>query len=571
MAQLLSTSQAETERSRARKSHGVHYTPPDLAAFVARRAIPELAGQRGCVVLDPACGDGELLSAVAVEAAKAGLPAPHLVGIDRDEEAIAAARTRLGDVAIASSALHCEDFLAETHQADRLPAKIDLVISNPPYVRTQTLGAARAQALSRRFGLRGRVDLYHAFVAGMTAKLGDGGVLALLCSNRFLSTKGGQSLRSLLDRHYEIVELWDLGDSKLFDAAVLPAVLVARRRRDGGPEGKSSYVRVYEEEGDGEKAKGVASVLAALEGGNEGVVRVGRRSFVIERGELLKPSSEQPWRLSSPSRTRWLRAVRKRAATRFGDLGPIRVGIKTTADKVFIRASWDDLPPQMRPEDALLHPLLTHRVAVRWRARDSVDGARTVLYTHESVKGSRRPVDLAGFPRAAAYLEQHRKRLEGRAYVRNAGRAWYEIWVPQQPDDWAAPKLVWPDISEAPRFFLDESGAIVNGDCYWLSCGDVPAGQLALAMAVANSSFALRYYDLCCGNRLYAGRRRFITQYLEELPLPDATSTATADIAAMVEELRGVDVDVETKAATEARLDAAVHELFGLKESLGQT
>ncbi len=159
-------------------------------------------------------------------------------------------------------------------------------------------------------------------------------------------------------------------------------------------------------------------------------------------------------------------------------------------------------------------------------------------------------------------------RLEGREYVRKAGRAWYEIWVPQQPDAWAAPKLVWPDISDRPRFFLDRSGSIVNGDCYWLSCGNQSEAEVTLALAVANSSFALQYYDLCCGNRLYAGRRRFITQYLEELPMPDASSAAMRDVAEMVKQMRqqGPAANPEVVAAVESALDVAVFELFGLKE-----
>jgi adenine-specific DNA-methyltransferase len=573
MAKLLPALEAEDatfERSETRKRHGIHYTPPNLAKFVARRALPQLAKREAPLVLDPACGDGELLLAVAVEAAAAGLPAPHLVGIDRDEEAIGTARRRLADAPAASVALRCEDFLEiATEGAGLPPREFDLVVSNPPYVRTQVLGAARAQALTRRFDLTGRIDLYHAFAVAMTAELGKNGVLALLCSNRFISTKGGNSLRSLLEQRYEIAELWDLGDSKLFSAAVLPALLVARHTK-GGDGGDGAYVRVYEDAAGAEVAPEAASLLDALEGGTQGPVQVGKRRFVIERGGLLKPKSGRPWRLASPGTSRWLDTVRKHSAGRFGDLGPIRVGIKTTADKVFIRTSWDELPHEMRPEDTLLRPLLTHRVASRWRAREDARSARTVLYTHQVAEGKRRAISLEDYPRAAAYLERHRDQLEARAYVRRAGRAWYEIWVPQQPDAWAAPKLVWPDISEEPRFFLDDSGSIVNGDCYWLSCGEVSPRELSLAVAVANSSFAVQHYDLCCGNRLYAGRRRFITQYVEELPLPPASSADLDDIAAMVGQLQAEDVCAETKATLESTLDAAIRELFGLKEPSGQ-
>jgi adenine-specific DNA-methyltransferase len=563
----LDESQAPTvRRHSSRKADGIHYTPTELAAFVARRALSELDGGK-MVVLDPACGDGELLLALAVEAAALGLPQPHLVGVDTDAEAIRAAADRLGDAPAASIVLRTGDFLATgMDEAGELPESYDLVISNPPYVRTQVLGAARAQALGKQFGLTGRVDLYHAFVAGMTSKLSEGGVLGLLCSNRFLTTKGGQSLRSLLLRHYDIAELWDLGDTKLFEAAVLPAVVVARRT--AMPTSRTgSFVRVYEEEAADGEASAEESLLAALEGDTEGLVEVAGRRFEVERGELVDPSAERPWRLTSASGAQWMEVVQKRSAGRFGDLGPIRVGIKTTADSVFIRAGWDDLPAEMRPEGELVHPLLTYRLAARWRADETAKGARFVLYPHEMRDGRKRAVDLGCFPRAAAYLELHRERLEGREYVRKAGRAWYEIWVPQQPDAWAPPKLVWPDISDRPKFFLDGSGAIVNGDCYWLSCKGLSEDEAALALAVANSSFALRYYDLCCGNRLYAGRRRFITQYLEELPMPEVPSTALREVADMVSQLRRpTGLDPESRSVTEAALDAAVSELFGLRE-----
>lgn len=552
----------------SQKANGVHYTPTELAAFVARRALSELDGGE-MVVLDPACGDGELLLALAVEAAALGLPRPHLVGVDTDAEAIRAATDRLSGAPAASIVLHTGDFLAlGMNEASELPDSYDVVISNPPYVRTQVLGAARAQALGKQFGLSGRVDLYHAFVAGMTLKLSEGGVLGLLCSNRFLTTKGGQSLRSLLLRHYDIAELWDLGDTKLFEAAVLPAVVVARRT--SLPSSRTgSFVRVYEDaDAEGEATVG-ESLVIALEGDRDGLVEVAGRRFEVERGELVDPSPERPWRLTSASGVRWMEAVQRRSAGRFGDLGAIRVGIKTTADSVFIRAGWDDLPEETRPEAELVHPLLTHRVAARWRTDESVKGARSVLYPHEVRDGRRQAVDLARFPCAAKYLESHRERLEGREYVRKAGRAWYEIWVPQQPDLWAPPKLVWPDISERPRFFLDDSGAIVNGDCYWLSCKGLTDEEAALALAVANSSFALRYYDLCCGNRLYAGRRRFITQYMEGLPMPEVSSAARREVADMVEQLRRVTgLDPESRSATEAQLDVAVSELFGLHEEV---
>jgi hypothetical protein len=190
-----------------------------------------------------------------------------------------------------------------------------------------------------------------------------------------------------------------------------------------------------------------------------------------------------------------------------------------------------------------------------------------VLYTHQATAKGRQPINLAEYPRAAAYLEQHRDRLEERKYIQKAGRLWYEIWVPQQPKDWAEPKLVWPDISEGPKFFLDESGAVVNGDCYWLSRGAATDEDIALMLAVANSTFTSTFYDICCGNRLYAGRRRFITQYLEDLPIPIASSETRSEISGMVACIRHSAPGSQTE--TEAALDVAIHRLFGIEKAPG--
>src|SRR4051794_5068791 len=77
------------------KEHGVHYTPPELADFLARRLLAHLDLDRGQVsVLDPAAGEGELLGA-AVAAAGRSARRLALVGIERDELAAARGRTQL--------------------------------------------------------------------------------------------------------------------------------------------------------------------------------------------------------------------------------------------------------------------------------------------------------------------------------------------------------------------------------------------------------------------------------------------------------------------------------------------
>ncbi len=155
-----------------------------------------------------------------------------------------------------------------------------------------------------------------------------------------------------------------------------------------------------------------------------------------------------------------------------------------------------------------------------------------------------------------------------RKYVTEAGRQWYEIWVPHNPMHWAKPKIVFPDIAEEPRFFLDSSGAVVNGNCYWITLRPgFDMKWLYLILAIANSSFITKYYDLAFHNKLYAGRRRFMTQYVRMFPLPDSKTALSREIIKLSNHLvggKGIKMEQETQ------IDDLVWRSFGLTKEVSR-
>jgi hypothetical protein len=293
-----------------------------------------------------------------------------------------------------------------------------------------------------------------------------------------------------------------------------------------------------------------------LADGTEGTVEVGDRVFEVRRGDVTIDDIRKPWVPASRANDGVSR-VDEAAAMRFGDIAKIRVGVKTTADSVFIRRDWTS--QKHPPEPELLLPLITHHVAERWTANPP---SRQILYPYDLDSPKRSPVRLSNWPETEAYLEDHRDQLESRNYVTAGGRLWWEIWVPQRPSTWKHPKVVFPDISDVPRFFYDRTGAVVNGDCYWVT---VDEPNIAfLMMAVANSQLGVEYYDAACGNKLYAGRRRYITQYVERFPLPDPGSSGARRAIEIVSELV-TNEDPDRSAALEKDLDRAVRDSFGIK------
>jgi methylase of polypeptide subunit release factors len=571
------------------KAHGVHYTPPELAAFLAEVTARSMQQQDGPIeILDPACGDGELLLAIAHAFPDSDRRRLVLVGYEQDPQTLNRAEANLARIGVGDVVLQATDFLSvkgvERPPSDRqlrlfdppteinvLQRYFDAIIANPPYVRTQVLGAGPAQDLARRFGLTGRVDLYQAFMMAMSAVLRPGGVLGLLTSNRFLFIQSGAAVRCLLRTQFDLQAVYDLGDTKLFSAAVLPAIVVARKG-NGDPDSTCLFERVYETRSSGKDGVGFPdcrSVLDALRNQVTGVVKTPGGCYTIERG-VLQPTSDSAatWSLSTPESRDWIAVVESNQSHVFEDVAKIRVGIKTTADRVFIRGDWDELPGELRPEPELLHALITHHDAARWRISPQAARAQRVLYPHQIRRGERKPVDLDAYPHARTYLESEREVLEARKYVIEAGRRWYEIWVPQDPEDWPRPKLVFPDISEHPRFFLDLSGAVVNGDCYWivLKPGMDPH-WLPLMLAIANSSFLVRYYDTVFHNKLFSRRRRFLAQYVKRFPLPDLRSPAARELVEEVNRIVGSDLGAEETSRVEVRINDLVWNAFGLEDS----
>ena len=521
-------------------------------------------------ILDPALGEGQLALSLLGALAPHSPASVEIHGYDTDARAIRAALVRVA-TRFPAADLHFRDasflslpFFAHPRSLSRdlfkqgqpVP-KYDLIIANPPYVRTQVLGRANSRILARQWGLTGRIDLYYAFILAISDVLAPEGIAGVIVSNRFMTTKSGGSIRKALPNRFDIKRIWDLGDTKLFEAAVLPSVLILGSKTEARPP-SPPFSSIYE---TSDASHGDAPTpIDALDA--SGVVRLpdGRR-FRIQHGVLQKPArADDVWRVSTPAANAWLETVTVNAWSTFGSAGSVHVGVKTCADSIFVRDDWQSFPRGERPE--LLRPLMTHRVARPYRARTDAAPTR-ILYPHEVVEGERRAVTLDAYPRAAAYLRKHRQRLEKREYLIASGRRWYEIWVPHDPESWHLDKIVFRDISATPTFWVDLDGMVVNGDCYWWVPTEPDETLLWLAAAVGNSGFISQFYDNRFNNRLYAGRRRFMAQYVKRFPLPDPARDISQELA-LAAKRAYVESDQPHAEQLRGQIDDMVLRAFGL-------
>ncbi len=532
--------------SKTIKETGATFTPEGLADYLSKRIL-SYSSTDDPVILDPACGDGILLSSIGRRFNEIKR-SYHLIGVDQEEDYLNVAKGKLESDQISSFELRKNDFLDEidlvtsqksisfNEETQSRNNFADIIIANPPYVRTQVLGAEKAQILARKFNLTGRVDLYYPFLIAMTHALKERGIIGVITSNRYLFTKSGSSVRRFLIENYEILEVIDLGDTKMFEAAVLPAIFIGRKRKSV-PNSAAKFLKIYEDHNGYEgKVTPINNVFDILDSDLEGYFSDGSKRYKKSIGTLkFTDTKENTWAMLTKKEASWIQKIEDAAYEVVGDSFKVRVGIKTTADKIFISDHWNELSEDT-PEEELLKELISQQNINRWSSCDKKK--LKVLYPHYSEDGIKGVIDLENFPKAKNYLLQHEKILRGRKYVIDSGRNWYEIWVPQDPSLWNFPKVVFPDISAYPRFFFDISGKIVNGNCYWIVAKhERDVEKLLLIQGVSNTNLMTKYHDLVFSNKLYSGRRRYFSQYVQNYPIPDARSKIGKEIIVTVREL----------------------------------
>jgi len=514
---------ADGARPRARRrAQGAYFTPAPLVDLVVGEALAARLARRPPVwrddgspellVLGPAAGDGRFLAAAAAllaeRAARRGFdPAAAtgaivrrcLVGIERDPEFAALARARLDRLGGAASgaAIHCAEALLSPIAAE-LTGAADVVIGNPPYLRSIRLGLADdrlRQALRGRYAAtsHGEWDLYAAFLEQSLEWTAPGGEVGLVVPSRWLTARFAALLRARLAAARSVRALVLFGAEQIFPGATTYASVAFLSR------GRCDRVLVAHRRGD---AWQVGQVPAGELGGAPWRLSVGRRRALVERLAGAGPALAQVARVAK--------------------------GAGTNADPVFV------LAPQAarQVEAALVRPCLRGRDVEPFgggqAARVLVPYTRDGRFIEPDELGRR-------YPRAAAYLAGHRGALELRERGRFRGPSFYRFGRPQNMA-WlsaSAPKLVVPDVARGGRALIDRRSAMVLDSAYAIR--PLPGGpvSLGLLLAVFNSGVVALWLRET-GVPLRGGYMRLKTAYLEPLPLPPPSRlTAAAESAAL--------------------------------------
>jgi hypothetical protein len=150
-------------------------------------------------------------------------------------------------------------------------------------------------------------------------------------------------------------------------------------------------------------------------------------------------------------------------------------------------------------------------------------------------------------------LLPYKSRLEQSA----TKQRWYELQQPQKRyiSAFLKPKIVFPDISKKPRFALDNTGAYTNDTSFI-----IPTNDLYL-LGVLNSS-TVEMFFIEVGAQIRGNYLRFKRQYVEKIPIPNATKKEKETISKLVQKC--LDAKGENCEQWEKEIDEKVAALYGL-------
>ena len=234
--------------SKRRKAFGQFFTGMSLGRVLAHLAIDSETQ----TVLDPFAGTGDLLDAVAEAASSRKIHLKQLDAIELDAETAMVCEGRLsliaGQKGFESRNITGDAFAPENSKQLEASA-YDLVITNPPYVRYQTLngrGQSVRANLSRQLATSSLCDEWSELAAGYSG-LADlsvpawllsasfvrpGGRLALVVPSTWRSREYGDVIRYLLLRFFELETVVEDAQPGWFSDALVRTQLIVARRLD---------------------------------------------------------------------------------------------------------------------------------------------------------------------------------------------------------------------------------------------------------------------------------------------------------------------------------------------------
>jgi len=483
-------------------------------------------------------------------------------------------------------------YLSQTVHKLRDENQYDYIVGNPPYLRIQRVSPELREYYKKTYiSAKGRFDLYILFIERGLKWLKASGKLGFVTSNKFITSNYGKAIRQFILQHSTIEQIIDLADTRIFDVAVLPCIIILRKKnyrsKYSTPVRNFTYgiAKGTSNHASESSDRNLMEIIAKMkvEGINDACFQFGGNNTQISVKLFhakMPTHADKFWHFVPSDEQELIYKIKEVSTHTLNQLAAkIIVGLKTNADDVFANPMTEEFIQKNEFELELIHPLLrgtnVQRWSITWTGQE-VSKDTYILYPHIEQNGKVNPIQLEKYPRAKNYLLSSRDVLERRTYLLESGRKWYEIWVHQSPGDFVRNyKLVTPDITTRNNFALDTNGYFCLGSCFVIILKDETDEHYKYMLGILNSKVLEYFHKRTSSTFIYAGRYRYWTSYMIDYPIISFSSEKAKSGNISLQIISQVDDILHAIAHNrrsnienmEARLNEFVYELYGLTDS----
>ncbi|VEP14147.1 Type I restriction-modification system methyltransferase subunit [Hyella patelloides LEGE 07179] len=410
----------------------------------------------------------------------------------------------------------------------------DIVVANPPYVRQELIKHLKP-SLKKVFPevYSGTADLYCFFYARAVELLKKGGMLAFISSNKWLRAKYGEKLRKYITDICEIDSITDFGSLPVFkSASTFPMIFTAKKSCS-----KSKSITFTQVKSLNMPYPDVLKIIQS-----EGYILP--KNSVVSAQWLLTDAT-------NAKRIEEMEAVGIALDKYVG--GHIYYGVKTGFNKAFIidGAKKEELIAQDPRSAEIIKPLSVGKDIRKWNIHLK---DKWLIYSPWHL-------NIDSYPAVKKHFLQYELELKKRPECKNGRYKWWCMarYGAEYANFFNQPKIIFPDIASNSRFSLDTRGTYINNTVYF-----IPTTDLYL-LGLLNSSIVWNYCKeklAVLGDANKNGGLRFFRQYVEQIPIPNASNSEKIAISKLVQkclDAKGVDCEVWEK-----EIDDRVAALYGL-------
>ena len=395
----------------------------------------------------------------------------------------------------------------------------DIVIGNPPYVQLQSMGEMSEILKNCGYETFDKgADLYCIFTERGYKLLKNGGIQSFIMPNKWMLVAYGKPLRKFLSKT-GLRQILNFGDIQFFQEATTYVCIFVTQKSELHNNVKVLSLNQKTYHGD----------------------------FMTEvEGNLYDyPTSnfgEAEWSIQPYNDSRKLEQM-KLNSTELKDL-PINIyrGILTGYNEAFYidEETRQKLIAADVRSGELIKPMARGRDIFAYGISDS----EFLINVHNGIKEKNPPllpIRIDDYPAIKKHLDAFYPMLEKRG---DKGDTPYNLRNCAFWEEFASPKIIYPEITAFLPFMYDESGMFSNNKSFILTAQDDSVSLLFLT-ALFNSSLAKLWIWYNCPE-LQGGTREIRKAYFEHFPVPQANEEQTATLAQYATERTQLTADLQT-------------------------